>query len=355
VRATAFAQRRGIVAGSAPPPSLKELAMKLQLNPDVPLRPYVVAGFAGRHVVLYSACVAAMVVVLAGCGGGSSSGRTARKTVRERAIASARLTRGTFAVAGIGRTITRATTAWRPRLRLVMAAVRHTRDTPPDFDPGTGLYFVIQANVDGSGQESLFADASHRMPAGAFVWQGPVWTSGVKNDYPAAIHTEYQINAGDYAGERGTIDFVADDATGENGTMHIIMRTAENERVVGDFIISNGVVRAKNKCSLPDGTIYDETDVPQDDGGMVCTIDYPDGSTETINTEADGTSTEVLTGQDGTMEANGSLDVNGTDDISFDDGSQEQVDVDTADAGDGGGSGDDGSDRRVRRPAHRRL
>jgi hypothetical protein len=288
----------------------------------------------------YIVIVIVFSAVLTGCGGGSSSGRLSRATIRERAIASARLTRGVFAVAGIGRTITRSADPIRPRLQIVVAAIRHTRDTPPDFDPDTGLFFVVTTNIDGSGQQSLFEDASHRIPAGAFVWQAPVWTNNQKDTYPAAIHTDYQINSGQFAGERGTIDFVAADATGANGTMHIVMTTRENERIVADFEITNGHIRAKGKCSYPDGTTYDEVDESQPDGGMTSTIDYPDGTTEIISMTPDGSSTEVITGPDGTMDGSGALNVDGMDNLTFDDGSQENVDVDTADAGDGGGSGD---------------
>jgi hypothetical protein len=298
-----------------------------------------------RSRSLFSILIVIIVsAVLSGCGGGSSSGRLSRATIRERAIASARLTRGVFAVAGIGRGITRSAGATHLRLHVVVAAIRHTRDTPPDLDPNTGLFFVITADVDGSGQQSLFADADHRIPAGAFVWQAPVWTNNQKDTYPAAIHTDYQINSGQFAGERGTIDFVAADATGDNGTMHIVMTTHENERIVSDFDIVDGKVRAKGKCTLPDGTTYDETDVTQPDGGMVCTIDFPDGSSETIDMTPDGSSTETLTAPDGSMEGSGNLNMDGADNLTFDDGTQENVDVNTADAGDGGGSGDSSGD-----------
>ncbi len=294
-----------------------------------------------------------LVIVLIGifgCGGGGSSSKLARATARERAIASARLMRGTFAVAGIGRTITRATNTFRPRLRLLLAALRPARDTPPDLDPGTGLFFVTALDADGSGRQDLFVDASHRIPAGMFAWMAPAWKGGVKNAYPATIRSDFQINGGQFAGERGTIDFAAADSTGANGSMHVDMTTHENEHVVAEFDIVNGMVRAKDRCTLPDGTTWTEEDTQQPDGGMVCTIEFPDGSSETITMTPDGDSTEVLTGPDGSTEATGAMNMNGMDTITFDDGSHDSVDVDTADAGDGGGSGesnssDDGADK----------
>ena len=42
-------------------------------------------------------------------------------------------------------------------------------DAAPDFDPDLGLYFIAQTSLDGSGHENLFADASHNVPAGAFI------------------------------------------------------------------------------------------------------------------------------------------------------------------------------------------
>src|SRR5436309_2172827 len=87
---------------------------------------------------LPAACLAAALLSLAGCGGGGGSSRLARAKARERAIASARLTRGTFAIAGIGRTITRAPKLTGRRMHVTLNAIRRTRDTPPpDLDPGT--------------------------------------------------------------------------------------------------------------------------------------------------------------------------------------------------------------------------
>lgn len=295
----------------------------------------------------------ACLCLASGCGGGGSGERSAKAIARKRAIASARLARGTFAVAGIGRTVGRAA-AFRPRLRLILALIKGGRESPPDLDPGTGLYFVKTVDVDGSGREDLFSDASHRKPAGMFAWQAPVWTGGKKNTYPATIHTDYQIDGGEFTGERGTIDFVADDSSGDNGTMHVVLTTHESERVVADFEIKNGKVHAKSKCSLPDGSTWEEVDSEQPDGDVVATIDFPDGSTETITMTPDGDSTEILTAPDGTIDASGDIDSDGMDSITYDDGSQENVDVDTADAGDGGGSGDSdssdpGSDKSIRR------
>jgi hypothetical protein len=305
------------------------------------------ARFAGA--ILWTLALAAVGWALAGCGGGggssatASSNRLSRATLRKRAIASARLTRGAFAIAGIGRTITRSPGARTTRLHTTLGAIRRTRDTPPDLDPGTGLYFVTQTDLDGSGREDLFVNAAHQKPAGAFVWMAPVWARGQKDTYPAAIHTDYQITGGDFAGEHGTIDFDATDATGDNGTMHIVMTTHENEQLIADFEIKNGVASARDRCSLPDGSTYTEVDLPQADGGMICTIDFPDGGTETVTMDPDGNSTEVLTGPDGSTDATGTLNMDGTDNINYDDGSQESVNVNTADAGDGGGSGDTGS------------
>ena len=301
------------------------------------------------------ACLAVALLALAGCGGGGgSSARLDRKAARERAIASARLTRGAFAIAGIGRTITRAPKLTARRMHVTLNVIHKTRDTPPpDLDPGTGLYFVSQTQLDGSGEEDLFVDASHTMPAGAFVWTAPIWANGVKDTFPATIHTDYHLDQGDFAGEHGTIDFVATDATGDNGTMQVVMTTKENENIISNFTIVNGVIRAKAKCTLPDDTTWTETDVPAQDGGMVCTLDFPDGSTETVTMEPDGSSTETLYDTDGSVALTGDLSENGMDDIHFNDGSQDTVDVDTADAGDGGGSGDDGnnsdSSKAVRR------
>jgi len=296
-------------------------------------------------------------MTLAGCGGGSSAAKRSRARVRELAIASARLTRGTFAIAGIGRKHTRSNSAVRPRLRSIVANARHSRDAQVDFDSDLGLFFMVQSDIDGSGHEDLFADASHNVPAGAFVWTAPVWTNGVKDTYPAQIHTDYQVKSGDFSGVHGTIDFVADDPSGDNGTMHVVMTTQQNENVDADFDVIDGKVHGRNKCTLPDGTSWVEIDIELPDGGVSSSIQFDDGSSETLNMDAEGNTTQILTGPDGSQDASGTLGSDGLDSISFDDGTQEDVDVDTADAGDGGGSGgsddvppSDGSDKHIRIP-----
>lgn len=291
-----------------------------------------------------------------GCGGGSSSAKRSKALIRERAVASARLTRGVFAIAGIGRKITRVPRPERPRLRWALVSVRHTRDAgAPNLDPDLGLYFVSQTDLDGSGHEDLFADASHNVPAGAFVWQAPTWTNGMKDSYPATIHTNYQIDGGQFAGERGTIDFTADDSTGDNGKMHIVMTTRINERVVADFDIVNGVVKGREQCTLPDDTTWIEFDTPQDDGGWLTTIRFDDGSSETLDTAPDGSIVEKLYGPDGSVDASGSLNSNGLDNITFNDGSQETIDVDlgndtSSDNSDGSGSNHRTAQSLKRRP-----
>jgi hypothetical protein len=137
--------------------------------------------------------------------------------------------------------------------------------------------------------------------------------------------------------------------------MHLVMTTLENERIESDFDIVNGVVHAKAKCTLPDDTTWTETDEPAPDGGMTCTLDFPDGTTETVVMQPDGSSTETLYDTDGSVALTGNLDESGMDEIHYDDGSQDNVNVNTADAGDGGGSGDDSSNGNDSNKAARRA
>lgn len=309
-------------------------------------------SYRNIRLMLSAAGLCVAIAATAGCGGGSGTSRKSKAIIRERAIASARLTRGVFAIAGIGRKITRVPKAARPRLRWILAAVQHSRDAAPDFDPDLGLYFVSQTDLDGSGHQDLFSDASHNVPAGEFVWRAPAWANDQKDSYPATIHTDYHIDGGQFAGEQGTIDFVADDPSGENGKMHVVMITRLNERVDADFDVVNGVVRGREKCSLPDDTTWIELDVPQDDGGWLTTIVFDDGSTETLDTAPDGSINETLKDPDGNIDVSGVLDPEGVDDLTFDDGSQETIDVDLGDNGNSGDSGSSNSDdRKARRAA----
>src|SRR5690242_1008742 len=108
-----------------------------------------------RHARRFALFVLPLAALLVGCGGGgsSSSGKMSRGTARERAIATARLTRSTFSIAGFGRRITRASGS--SRLRLILGSIRGSRDVPPGFDKETGLYYTLTTNSDGSGRQDL--------------------------------------------------------------------------------------------------------------------------------------------------------------------------------------------------------
>ena len=282
---------------------------------------------------LYSIlCIALMSQ---GCGGGSgkSSSRQSKIIARERAIASVKLMRGIFAIAGLGRKATRAS-AGVSRLHLFASVLRHTRDIPQGYDAETGLYYVVTTNPDGSGRQDLFADVGLTKPAGNFKWKTPVWNQDKVDSYPAKIYSEYRIQEGDFAGETGTLDSTLKDSTGDNGSLHIDLTTKANEHAVADFEIVNGVVSGKDAISLPDGTNYGEEDVTQSDGTTLCTITFADESVITLNMLPDGTMTEVLKESDGTVDATGTVQADGMDTISYSDGSQESVDVDIVDSGD---------------------
>ena len=296
-----------------------------------------------RNVVLALLVGLPVAALLVGCGGGgSSSSNMTRGKARERAIATARLTRSTFSIAGFGKRITRAPGS--SRLCLILGSLHGSRAVPPGFDTETGLYYTLTANMDGSGRQDLFTDAKDTKSAGGFTWTAPSWAGGVQNTYPAIIHIAYQMTGGTFSGDHGTIDFTAQDATGDNGTMHIVNTTKEKETSVADFTFVNGKITGKQNERFPDDTTCIEIDIPQPDDTMVCTVTFPDNSQEIMTMNMDGMTTEVLKGSNGTVDATGNLDSNGTDNITYSDGSQETVDVDTADAGDGGGSGDTSTD-----------
>ncbi|MCW3099837.1 MAG: hypothetical protein JWL77_5455 [Chthonomonadaceae bacterium] len=297
-----------------------------------------------------SALVLLGPLLSAGCSGNDSCCSSSSKAVaRQRAIATMRVTRATLAVAGFARRETRAAAVpMGNRVNLWLAAIKRVRTasvspaaTTPALDTDTGLYYTLTVNPDGSGQQNLFVDSALQHSAGAFTWTAPQWTSGQPGNYPATYQSVYQITAGSFAGEHGTITITADDVTGDNGILTIDLTDSENEHCVTDFTITNGVFKAKAHCTFADNTSFDElfsviADV------ITCTTTYLDGGTEVITVNPDGSDTQTVDGPTGQTEATGTVDPDGNDTIQYDDGSSETVNVDTGD--------DISTDSSVKRP-----
>jgi hypothetical protein len=279
-------------------------------------------SFCGSLIV----CMALLV----GCGGGGGSpAGNSKATARKRVVATTRIEQATFAIVGLGRPITRAP---RPRLGLIALIPRSrgvARDVVQGQDAGTGLYFTRTINADGSGRLDLFLDAARSSSAGNMTWAGPQWNGGQLNSYPAVIHTSFQLTGGKYAGDRGTLDITPQDATGNNETLHLVLTDAQNETVIADFKVVNGVLTGKTSAVLADGTQCTASDSIGLDGVLDILISFVDGSQESLTTEPDGTGTETYDSPDGSQEATGNFDDNtGDDTIDYSDGSSETVNVD---------------------------
>ncbi len=273
-------------------------------------------------------------ILLAGCGSGSSSSKRARLnkvTAQKFSVATVRIMRAALAMTGLARRVSRAQSG-PARLPLILAAVLHTRDTPTTgLDSDTGLYYSLAVQPDDSGQQLLFTDAARLKPAGTFTWTPPQWNGGKTGDYPALFHIEFNITAGSFKGDRGTIDFNASDATGGNGTLHVVLTTGQGEHSTSNFVVRNGNVSSgKDNITLTDGTSCNETDTADATGLMIFNIIFDDGSNETIDMGADGSGTETLTGPDGTQDASSTYDSTGTDTLTFPDGTTDTVNVDTS-------------------------
>jgi hypothetical protein len=285
-----------------------------------------------------------------GCGGGGGApGKSAVSKSQAKAcmVATARIEQAVYAVIGLGRPITRTV---RPRLGLlglVPLSRRATRDTVQGQDPGTQLYYTRTIAADGSGQLSLFLDAADSMPAGNMTWPQPNWSGNQINSYPATIHMTFQLTAGKFAGNQGTLDNTTQDVTGNNEALHLALTDAEHETVTTDFTVVNGVLNGKVKCHLGNGTDFSEDDAIGLDGVLHCHASFPDGSQEILTTGPTGVSTETYYESDGVTECTGNYDDSGMDTINYSDGSSETVNVDdsgsSGDGSDGGDSGDSGS------------
>ena len=102
----------------------------------------------------------------------------------------------------------------------------------------------------------------------------------------------------------------------------------ENEHCISDFTITNGVLKAKAHCTFSDNSSSDEIyNVIADI--ITCTTTYLDGGTQDITVNPDGSATETVDSPSGQPEATGTVDPNGNDTINYDDGSSETINVDT--------------------------
>lgn len=289
-----------------------------------------------KHLVPFSAVVLLGSLVSSGCNGNDSCCSASSKAVaRQRAVATMRITRANLAIAGFGRRITRSASSLRMgnRVDLWLNAIRHGRavgatPTVPTLDVDTGLYYTLTVNPDGSGQQNLYVDSVLQKTAGAFTWTAPKWANDQPNAYPATFQTVYQITAGSFAGEHGTISITANDVTGDNGTMTIDLTDAEREHCVSDFTITNGVFKAKARCTFQDNSTSDQVYSVLADV-ISCVTTYLDGGTEDISVNSDGSATETVESPTGQTEATGTVDPNGDDTIRYDDGSSETINVDT--------------------------
>ncbi len=289
------------------------------------------------------------LLFLAGCGGGgggSAQHVTSTKSVaRARIIATTRVTRATFAIAGIAKKITRAPQiGMGQRVALLLAALRRTRSVTQGLDPETGLYYVLNINADGSGREDMYGNPTHTEKGGFFSWPAPQWHNNQPNTYPAVLHITFQITAGMFAGDHGTLDVTLNDATGNNGLMLIVLQTAHGEKGNSNFQVHNGMISGKDNVQMDDGTDCTEVDEVLPSGDMQCTIDFPDGSTEVETMTPDGGETETYTAPDGQQQASGDVQSDGSDTISYDDGSSETVNVDTGNSDNSGGDSSGSND-----------
>ena len=280
--------------------------------------------------MLYLAVVVC-AIACAGCGGGSGSpakGVSSKTTAKVRVVATARIEQSVFAVIGLGRPITRTTKPRLGLLGLIPLSRRVSRDVVQGQDTGTGLYYTRTINADGSGQLALFLDAARANSAGNLTWVQPDWNNGQLNSYPATIHSTFELTAGKFAGDRGTLDNTPQDVSGNNETLHLVLTDTENETVIADFKVVNGALTGKTNATLSDGSTFTENDTSGLDGVLQIIAAFADGSQETLTTDPDGTSTETYVNPDGSQGATGSYDDSGDDTIDYSDGSSETVDID---------------------------
>lgn len=276
-------------------------------------------GRCFRSFLLVFGCFA-----LFGCGGGGGSSRNS-SLVQSRAIATTRNSRALFAIAGLGMKGTRAPHAkMGRRADVLLAALKHTRASSAGYDEELRLYYTATVNADGSGRQDLFTNATLTDKAGDFVWAAPANYGA----YPVTFQQTYRIGQGEFDGERGTLDITFNDATGNNGTLHIINTNAEGEKIDSNLNLVDGVLTAQGRIQTPSGDTWTETDVYNEGGAWVCRFDFADGSWGETRGDDEGDGQIVYYGADGELDAWGNYDEFGNANLTYDDGSNQTVDVD---------------------------
>ena len=177
---------------------------------------------------------ALFVVSLAGCGGGSSSTNPAasKAAVRKQTIKAARVSKSISTAARFGK---RAAAAVSLRTRAA-----HTRDAGGALDQGSGLYYVLTSNADGSGKIDLFTDAALQTTAGAISWPVPDGWTATSQPYPAVLHVTYAITAGTLKGDTGTEDITINDAAGLHDLIHIKLQDQAGGNETADVAPEGG-------------------------------------------------------------------------------------------------------------------
>ena len=274
---------------------------------------------------------------LIGCGGGSSSSAGGSKAAtRQRVIATTRVFRDVYAMAGLARrgastsSSRAASRGMSRRVAFLLSALRGTRGVQQGQDPDTGLYYRLTVNSDGSGREDLFTDSTYHTPAGAFIWGPPQWANSKPNTYPAVFHVTFNITAGNFAGTSGSMDVTLKDASGLNCLIHLALKDKQNDNANCVLTIVAGAASCDDTCTLGDGATYTEQDQTDDSGDIQSSVDFSDGWQEDMTTNADGATDATLTDPSGSTDATEECQPDGSDTIDYSDGSSDDVNVDTS-------------------------
>lgn len=280
---------------------------------------------------------ALILFALVGCGGGSSttSAGNSMSRTQQRVIATTRVFRNVFAMAGLARRGA-STSVSSPsgrgmsrRVVFLLSALHGTRGVQQGQDVDTGLYYRLTVNSDGSGREDLFTDSSYKIPAGAIIWGPPQWSNGKPNTYPAVFTITYNITAGNFAGTSGTMTVTLKDASGLNCLIHLALKDKQNDNANCVLTIVAGAASCDDTCTLGDGATYTEQDQTDDSGDIQSSVDFSDGWQEDMTTNTDGTTDETLTDPSGDTQATGDTQSDGDATINSD-GSSDDVNVDTS-------------------------
>lgn len=205
---------------------IHRLKVATAVAPFIPRMPGVMFG----TIMLAAGVLIASVI--AGCGGGGgstpASGLPVSTQAAQDSILAARAItslNGLGAIVAPGAGGSRQVVRHRPTLSYLVSAVfaqrQGSRDVSTGFDSGTGLYYRITTNGNGSVTEAFYQDSGMTIGRGSISTSPISWAGGIPGNLPATMTIQLSQLAGISGSE--TITLKTEDSNGNPVQTHVGM------------------------------------------------------------------------------------------------------------------------------------